>query len=467
MMSIFNKIPKWLYLVTALIAIAAVVILTVRNNVMNTEIATEPAVIGSIASNIEATGTIEAKQTVLLRWQSDGVVSEVFATVGEMAFADRSLAELDLNTVGKTINDANSDLFLAKDEFDVVKTSNTSINEARNKVSVTYDDMVIAQDHYDWVIAPRTTDDLNDYLQDDIQSVDDQLKFMEFIEQFFYADMTDNNPKKIEFNLQVMQLEQSKSDQIARWNWFNGEPSQIDIDLAAGQLAVAKAAYEDAVRVYERLLADEGRTEYSQASNRVDADQTVINRASLINTIDGTVTLVENKVGDMVKAGAIGARVDDLSEYHVKLFLSEVDVNKISVGDITQVTSEALPDLNLSGEIRSIELAGRETNGVMAYEVIVAIEGDTESINPGNTVNLLIEIEKEDQALLVPTKAIRIYNGEKIVFVLLDGVETPVAIRTGIRNSEYTQVVGGNLDTGDEIILNPPPVSTLEGVIIQ
>lgn len=467
MMSILNKIPKWLYIVLALIVIAAGALLTVRNRFMTNEVVTETAVIGPIASNIEASGTIEAKQTVLLRWQSDGVVAEVFTKVGDAVKADGELMVLDMDTVGKTINDANAELFLAKDEFDVVNASNTSLNEARNLVSTTYDDMVIAQDHYDWVVAPRTTDDLNDYLEDDIQSVEDQLKFMDFIEQFFYADMTDNNPKKIEFNLQVMQLEQSKSDQIARWNWFNGEPSQTDIDLAAGQLAVAKAAYEDAVRVYDRLLADESRTEYTQASDRVDAYQTVVNRASLINTINGTVTMVENKVGDQVYAGEIGARVDDLSEYHVKLFLSEVDVNKVAVGDNVIVTSEANPDLSLTGAISSIELAGRQTNGVMAYEVIVNVDGDTESLSPGNTVNLYIEIDKEENALLIPTKAMRIYDGGKIVFVLRDGVETPVAIRTGIRNSEYTQVVGGNLNAGDEIIMDPPPVSTLDGVILQ
>ena len=117
--------------------------------------------------------------------------------------------------------------------------------------------------------------------------------------------------------------------------------------------------------------------------------------------------------------------------------------------------------------IKSIELAGRRMNNAMAYEVMVSIEGDTHALKPGNTVSLLIEVDKVEQALLVPTRALRIHEGQKIVFVLRDGVETPVVVRTGIRNSESTQIVGGNVEVGDEIILNPPSVSTLDGVMIQ
>ena len=467
MKNILKTTPLWLVitgsvLILVFAGVAGFFALKPKN-----EFETRKAAMGPIASNIEATGTIEARQSSLIRWMSSGIVDEVYAKTGDHVAAEIPLALLDLDTVGPKINNAYSDLFLAEAELDVVLNSNTSLNNARNRVSTTYDDMVTAQNYYDWVVAPRTSEELNEYLDDDISDIEDQLEYMEFIEEFFYAGMTDNNPKKIQFNLQVLQLEQAKTDQIARWNWFNGQPSQTEIDLAEARLRVAKAAYEDAVRVYERIEANDSLTEKTQAMARVEADKSIAGQALLINTIAGELTMLEVKPGDYVRAGQVGARVDDLSGFFVKLFLSEVDVNRVHVGDSVLVSSESDPSINLTGMIKSIELAGRRMNNAMAYEVMVSIEGDTHALKPGNTVSLLIEVDKVEQALLVPTRALRIHEGQKIVFVLRDGVETPVVVRTGIRNSESTQIVGGNVEVGDEIILNPPSVSTLDGVMIQ
>jgi len=466
MKELFKKPFFWL-IAGAVLIIVFVIGGFIYYNANKDPIETEKAFIGSITSNIEANGTIEARQTVLIRWMSNGIVGETLAKTGDLIRSEQPLAILDLNTVGTVINNAYSDMFLAEDEYNTISNSNVSVNEARDQVSSAYEDLDIAQKHYDWVVAPRGSDALNEYLGDDIQAVDDQLKFMDFLEEFFYANMTDNNPKKIQFNIQKLQVEQSRHDQVARWNWFNSVPSQNEIDLAAGQLAVAQAAYDDAVRVYDRVKADNGQTELVQAEARVAADKSVVGQALLINTVDGALTMFDVKPGDLVRAGTVGARVDDLSELHVKLFLSEVDVNRVKVGGAVQVTSQTDPSLELRGTIRSIELAGRNVNDLMAYEVIVSIEGDTATLRPGNSVDLVIEVQREDQALLVPTKALRLYNGSKVLFVLKDGAQIPVAVRTGIRNIEYTQIVGGNLKAGDEIILAPPAVSTLEGVLIQ
>lgn len=467
MKNILKTTPLWLIITGSVLILTLVGVVGFFAFKPKNQFETQKAAMGPITSNIEATGTVEARQSSLIRWMSSGIVGEVYAKTGDHVAAEIPLALLDLNTVGPKINNAYSDLFLAEAELDVVLNSNTSLNDARNRVSTTYDDMVTAQNYYDWVVAPRSSEDLNEYLDDDISDVEDQLKYMEFIEEFFYADMTDNNPKKIQFNLQVLQLEQAKTDQIARWNWFNGKPSQTDIDLAAARLEVAKAAYADAVRVYERMEANGSLTEKTQAMARVDADKSVAGQALLINTIEGELTMLEVKPGDYVRAGQVGARVDDLSGFLVKLFLSEVDVNRVQVGGPVLVSSESDPSINLTGTIKSIELAGRRINNAMAYEVMVSIEGDTHALKPGNTVSLLIEVDKVEQALLVPTRALRIYEGQKIVFVLRDQVETPIVVRIGIRNSENTQIVGGDLEVGDEIILNPPSVSTLDGVIIQ
>jgi HlyD family secretion protein len=72
-----------------------------------------------------------------------------------------------------------------------------------------------------------------------------------------------------------------------------------------------------------------------------------------------------------------------------------------------------------------------------------------------------------DDVLLIPNRAIRLLNGERVVYVLRDTREMEaqqsslnaikaIPITLGDSSDLYSELLEGDLSVGDEIILNPP-----------
>ena len=76
-------------------------------------------------------------------------------------------------------------------------------------------------------------------------------------------------------------------------------------------------------------------------------------------------------------------------------------------------------------------------------------------------VNIVV-LQIED-VLLVPNRAVRVRDGERLVYILEEGNLEPVPIRLGVSSEVYSQVLEGDLQVGDEIVLNPPLVFDTNG----
>ena len=61
----------------------------------------------------------------------------------------------------------------------------------------------------------------------------------------------------------------------------------------------------------------------------------------------------------------------------------------------------------------------------------------------------------------VPNQAVRVVNGQRVVYVLQNEPPVAVEITLGASSNTFSEVTGGSLKAGDPIVLNPPlqPVS--------
>jgi HlyD family secretion protein len=58
--------------------------------------------------------------------------------------------------------------------------------------------------------------------------------------------------------------------------------------------------------------------------------------------------------------------------------------------------------------------------------------------------------------LLVENRAVRLSNGQRIVYVLRNGALVKVPITLGVISDTQSQLIGGDLAEGDQLVLNPP-----------
>ena len=94
----------------------------------------------------------------------------------------------------------------------------------------------------------------------------------------------------------------------------------------------------------------------------------------------------------------------------------------------------------------------------MNFTVTVEINQPAPAIKPGMTAAVRIAASQATNLLLVPTGAIHSQDGQQVIYLLKNGLPTPVVILTGGAAGADTAVIGGEIQEGDLVILNPSAV---------
>lgn len=72
------------------------------------------------------------------------------------------------------------------------------------------------------------------------------------------------------------------------------------------------------------------------------------------------------------------------------------------------------------------------------------------------TAGVNIVLTELNDVLLVPNRAVRLVEGERVVYVLREQVPVPAKVELGQSSETMSVVAGGDLKEGDLVILNPP-----------
>jgi HlyD family secretion protein len=215
------------------------------------------------------------------------------------------------------------------------------------------------------------------------------------------------------------------------------------------------------------------------ARAQVKRDQTNLGFTVIRSPVDGTVINRQVDVGQTVAASfqtptlfQIGK---DLTQMQIDSTVSEADIGLVKVGQPVKFLVDAFPDAEYSGAVRQVRLNATTEQNVVTYNVVVNVANPDLALMPGMTANLRVEVETRLDVLRVPTAALRFRpqtdngsgGGSKprgaAVHVLVDGKPVRVAVKTGISDKAYTEIVSGELKPGDPVILADLAVKTGAG----
>jgi HlyD family secretion protein len=79
------------------------------------------------------------------------------------------------------------------------------------------------------------------------------------------------------------------------------------------------------------------------------------------------------------------------------------------------------------------------------------------------TAAVNIAVSQLEDVLLIPNRAVRVLDGKRVVYILKNGEPTPVEVSLGASSETNSQVVEGDLQEGDLVVLNPPIVFDQNG----
>src|SRR5690349_8442814 len=121
---------------------------------------TEPAKRGTLTASVGATGTVHARQSAALTWQTSGRVESVTALVGDSVKADEVLASLTQTSMSQNVILAEADLVSAQKNLEDLLTSDTLQAKADENLAAAKQALEDAQEKVDSIDFPRASDNL-------------------------------------------------------------------------------------------------------------------------------------------------------------------------------------------------------------------------------------------------------------------------------------------------------------------
>ncbi len=412
---------------------------------------TVPASRGTLMATIGATGMVRSNQTAILAWQTSGKVDQIDISLGDSVAAGQVLASLEQASLSQAVILAQSDLINAQNALDDLLNSDLPTATALQNLYKAQRAAIEAERAIDRFEEEDYKDDLEDARNDVIDRMEDLKEAQEDFEP--YEDWAEDNETRRERKQDLDDAQNAYDEAVRVVNLL-----ELEQNLTQANLQAAQAALANAQREYDRLKDGPDPDDIAVLEARIAATQATLDMAHIETPFAGTITAINNKVGDRVSPGTTAFRLDDLSRLLVDVRISEVDINRIGVGQSVRLTFDAILDKEYSGVVSEVSGVGQVTQGIVEFAVTVELTDPDENVRPGMTAAVNIIAEQTDNVLLVPNRAVRVVDGERVVYILNNGSLALVAVTLGASSGTESEVIGGSLRAGDLIVLNPPQV---------
>jgi len=173
------------------------------------------------------------------------------------------------------------------------------------------------------------------------------------------------------YNIAQARLAQAEED----YNELMVGPDPDDVTLAEARIAAAEA----------RIATAEGRVTSAEAN--IAAAQAALDNLELTATFDGTIVRLDLLVGEQVAPGVAVATLVDFSRWYVETDnLTEIEVVEVAEGQDVTIVPDALPEVDLTGHVESIEDLFEEKRGDITYTARILLDETDPRLRWGMTV---------------------------------------------------------------------------------
>ena len=240
--------------------------------------------------------------------------------------------------------------------------------------------------------------------------------------------------------------------------------AQNTLNTAKDNLALKQAGFTP-----EQLSAQQSNVDQAQANvnsqkaqikyagANVNNYQALLGKTVVKSPIEGLVTSVDIKKGEIISANAMAFKVISAAKFQIEANVPEVDIANIKLGDESSVTLDAYTsDFEFMSKVVEIDPAETMIDNVPTYKVTFEFNEESDLIKSGMTANLDILTAEKDNVVSVPQRAILKQNSDKIVRILNEKGDDyqEQKVKTGLRGSDGNIEIIEGVKAGDTIILS-------------
>lgn len=265
------------------------------------------------------------------------------------------------------------------------------------------------------------------------------------------------------------------------------------VSQLSGGKVPSRTEMDTAEANFKRAVANEAsaRASVVQARAELQSNETDVGKASIRSPINGVVLLRDIEPGQTVAASfqapVLFTLAEDLSKMELQVDVDEADVGQVKVGQQATFSVDAWPGREYSAVITRVGFGAQAEEDVVSYLTVLEVRNDDLSLRPGMTGTAEITTLTREGALLVPNAALRFTppspeaaqkpagrsvtsafmprpprqtrkarteasGGAPHVWVLRDGAPVAIEVQTGATNGRVTEIVGGALEAGMQVI---------------
>ncbi len=263
------------------------------------------------------------------------------------------------------------------------------------------------------------------------------------------------------------------------------DTAQADMDVAATQVDGARGSMQRAQAALNQAEVNLAYTTITSPINGV-----VISRD----------VAVGQTVAASLQAPTLFVIAQDLKQIQVDASIAEADMGKVRAGMKAEFSVDAYPEETFRGKVRQVRNSALTVQNVVTYSAIIDVENPELKLKPGMTANVSLIHDERRNAVRLPNAALRFRpasgtyerpnrrsgsphaQGERTgqavektgaagrraavpsgrddnadrrtIWILVEGKPLPVRIETGLSDGNVTEVIGGNLSDGADVIVD-------------
>jgi HlyD family secretion protein len=267
---------------------------------------------------------------------------------------------------------------------------------------------------------------------------------------------------------------------------------ELQVRQADATLSKAQAEAEKKRKIYElykelintpdrisKYELENSRIEYTSAMEQLkiakaelEKAESNLNSAAIRSPIEGVIISKNIGVGEFIgpsQSHPLFVIANDLTKMKVEAHVSEADIGKLREGQEAVFEVDAYPGQQFKGRIQQIRNVPITNNNVVTYDVVILVSNNDElKLKPGMTAEVQILVANQNDVLRIPTAALRfiplpsspldqdsndLQNSPTVWILLKNGRLKAISVETGISDDIFTQILGGDIEKGQEIII--------------
>lgn len=452
------------------------------------KIETVAVAIGNVREEVSVTGNVKPLSDVDLAFERGGKLASLPIQVGDKVYVGQVLASISNADLLASVNQAKAGLKkalaslgnsgdkatlgLEQAEISLVNTIRDSYTKSddalRNKVYSLFNDAQRYNAKLSFSIDNSLQEDIEKGRNDMTDKLDIWSRSLNLWDG--KSDLRGNYNVAKENLVSLKQLLDNCSLAVNGVSPDSGVITQTQIDTWKSNISSARTSVNTAIDLLTSAwssynsasltlqiskgdtLAEQATVEQAQAE--VASAEAELSKTIIRSPINGVVTDLPVKLGEIVSANKTAVTVISYGEYEVEAFVPEADIAKIKINNKASITLDAYgAGVVFAASVIKVDPAATIIDGVPTYKVTIKFDNQDERIRSGMTANLEILTAEKKDVMVVPARAVYTKEGQRFVKVSdVNNIVTEKKVEMGLRGYDGSVEIISGLDLGEMVV---------------